>query len=174
MKSNNGQSFNGVLVEWLKIAFDFVVIIVMVWAVLVSLGANRQAREALNWTHTPWLKVTGIAIDDQAKIKYTLQNFSSTPAIDLTVETVIAGVKGSPSTYTHDALMPNESGGFSFRYVGQDFPKLANDVNAGTIPILFRISYRNILGQPFEVEQEIRYIDDMFRDVRYQKIERSR
>ena len=100
----------------LKTIFDFLVIGIMVWAVLVAMAANRLTHEALNSTHTPWLKVTGVGVDDRSNIKYTLKNFSDTPALKLQVETSISGISGSPTTYTHDALMPSESGVFSFRY----------------------------------------------------------
>lgn len=103
----------------LKTIFDFLVIGIMVWAVLVAMAANRLTYEALNSAHTPWLKVTGIDVDDQSNIKYTLKTFSDTPALRLQVETSISGISGSPTTYTHDVLMPSDSGGFSFRYSGE-------------------------------------------------------
>lgn len=170
--------------EYLKMVLDIAVLAVMVWAVIVSLTANdtaRQAtvtsreanaiaRQAINSSHVPWLRVTGIGVDTNGTVRYTMTNFSDTPALRLKVETLILGIKGTPSTYSQDALMPHEGGTFSFRYAGPQPDVVHGALTKGDSPILFRITYENLFGQNYTIEQETRWIDDMYRDTKYEML----
>src|ERR1035437_3401847 len=74
-------------IERLKIYFDVLVILVMVLTIFVSRDANMIAREALQKSDTPWLKITSIGIGDNSAplIKYVLVNFSDSPATELQI-----------------------------------------------------------------------------------------
>lgn len=123
MGDKNTDCREGRGLTYLKIVFDFVVILVMVWAVLVSLGSNHTAREAnilsreaLRRAYVPWLKAEDFAVEvrDNGRLALTfvVKNYSDAPAIGCDLKFVFSD-KSKPEEVTtgfrNTVFMPNSS-----------------------------------------------------------------
>lgn len=165
------HSFENVkpFLEIVKTTFDMIVLFVMLWAIFISRDSNQIARESLQRSNTPWLKINGIGVDEKSQIRYVLANYSDSPALRLKIYLFVDGInKGEPKTYSIDALMPHDSGTFSFSFSGDGGVELSRQLNSGKKTLRFEISYESIEGKIIVIEQEVRWGGDMFRDVKYE------
>jgi len=175
---NKSESSAKSALEWVKIVFDFGVIVVMVFGLRAAYNANNSAREAnrlatqaLQSGYVPWLKITGIEVtpieEKKFLIEYLLKNFAQAPALKLEVNTTKPDGIIEVHSYDQEALMPNESVTLSYRSSGPHMERIVKQITTGDEPIQFAIKFFDIFDHKYIVKQEIRYIKNKYKVTNY-------
>jgi hypothetical protein len=155
--------------DLVKIVFDFIVIIMMAWAVIVSMSANKVAREANKLTrdalqkeYIPWLRAYDFTLstshDNKGQITFKIGNFSNYPALHLRVNAHF-NEKENDTTYQRFgdmSLLPNMTQSVT---VELDRILNANEIDAvkarmAQTPYIINMRYEDVDGGEHCIRQK--------------------
>ena len=166
--------------HWLDIVkaiFDFIVIAVMVWALIVAFNANETSRaankialEAWRNSYVPWLSVRGLEpspMEDPNSFKMVMhcKNFSDAPALNFNIEFKFDGIKVLRQTLLYDtaAFMPNDERKIETTVTVTDgrAKERVEKLKTGKYAIEVKIQYEDIFRRKFTVRHGFKYIDSV-------------
>jgi len=165
--------------EPIRLVFDFVVIVVMIYTLnsaidsaKVAHHANELTRQTLQSNYVPWPKLILFNIERKnngfTNLNFRFKNFSPTgPAINLTVRSLMPKISNENYSYSKDALMPGEEGTQSLTINSAENEATIDAIQNGQLPVRVQILCTDIFGTPYKIEEEFRKIDDKYRLVEY-------
>jgi hypothetical protein len=123
----------------------------------------------LNISHVPWLQLNDISVKPENnhdfKFMFVVKNYSQSPALDVKVDAVFGdGVKSS-SIDQGPAIMPQDTQmAWTKLGVSTNNQQLLNKIRSGKmhIPILFELSYKDVLNKSHSAELRYDWDQDGF------------
>jgi hypothetical protein len=149
-----------------KIIFDLLVIIVAMVAIFVSCSANKIAREALQSSTTPWLKVTTFSVATNfSQIEFSVENYSDYPALNLQTSVSFVGEtsgaaenRNIPKQKESDSIMPHDTPRFPRYITGYEWGKVVEQLRDGKTKLQFHLKYEGVGHEEVEIDQEMGFM----------------